>query len=141
MNAFFNFFLYNNNGGKNMEFIVRKCQKCGAQVNVIRKCQCEDDCISCCGEKMQELRANEVDAAIEKHVPNYEIMDGNVVAVVNHVMEEDHYIEWISLVTDTSCEYIYLKPGDTSSVTFKGKTSGTLYSYCNKHGLWSSKIQ
>ena len=68
-----------------MEFIVRKCQKCGAQVNVIRKCQCEDDCISCCGEKMQELRANEVDAAIEKHVPNYEIMDGNVVAVVNHV--------------------------------------------------------
>ena len=109
--------------------------------NAVHKCQCEDDCISCCGEKMQELRANEVDAAIEKHVPNYEIMDGNVVAVVNHVMEEDHYIEWISLVTDTSCEYIYLKPGDTSSVTFKGKTSGTLYSYCNKHGLWSSKIQ
>ena len=120
-----------------MEFIVKKCQKCGAQVNMIRKCQCEDDCISCCGEKMQELRANEVDAVIEKHVPNYE----SVVAVVNHVMEEDHYIEWISLVTDTSCEYIYLKPGDISSVTFKGKTSGTLYSYCNKHGLWSSKIQ
>ena len=43
----------------------------------------------------KEIIANSVDAAVEKHVPQYEIKEDKVEIVVNHVMEEDRLIEWI----------------------------------------------
>ena len=82
------------------ELVIKKCMKCGAMVQVIEDCNCEECGIKCCGEQMQILKPNSVDAAIEKHVPTYEVKDGKIFVRVNHVMEEDHYIEWISIVFD-----------------------------------------
>ena len=124
-----------------MELVIKKCFKCGAQIKVIKDCTCDDCGIMCCGEKMRELKANSVDASFEKHKPTYEKIDCSLTVTVNHVMEEDHYIEWICLLTDNREEYIYFKPGEIAKHTFDGVYRGKIYSYCNKHGLWKTDVE
>ena len=121
------------------ELVVKKCLKCGAIVKVIDDCNCPCG-ISCCGEEMKALVPNSVDAAIEKHVPVYEIKDGKIEARVNHVMEEDHYIEWIAVVYDEKEVCFYFKPGDEPVVWAEYVPGSTIYAYCNKHGLWKKDV-
>ena len=123
------------------ELNIKKCVKCGAVVRVIEDCHCGDCGITCCGEPMKAVKANSVDAAIEKHKPTYNIKDNKIVVSVAHVMEAEHYIEWIALLTEDREEYVYLKPGDNPEVSFNNTTSGKLYAYCNKHGLWETEIK
>lgn len=122
------------------ELVLKKCDDCGALVRVIKDCNCDDCGITCCGKVMRTIKSNEVDAAFEKHVPTYERDGNNIIVTVSHVMEEDHYIEWISLVSENKEETIHLKPGMEAKVTFKDVTKGMIYSYCNKHGLWENKV-
>lgn len=121
--------------------IIKKCLKCGAIVKVIKDCTCPDCGITCCGNEMKEIKANTSDGAVEKHKPTYIVYGDNLVVTVNHVMDDDHYIEWILLVTDDREEYRYLKPGTEAKVTFDKVSSGKIYSYCNKHGLWMEEIK
>ena len=123
------------------ELIVKKCNSCGATVKILKDCNCEDCGIICCGEKMLELKPNSVDAAIEKHVPNYEIKDGKIFVKVNHVMEDDHYIEWVSIVSENKECMKYFKPGEDCETHFKYIQGSTLYAYCNKHGLWCKEVE
>lgn len=120
--------------------ILKKCYHCNAMVKIIDDCNCSCG-IACCGEEMKEVLANSTDAAFEKHVPTYEIKDNKVYVVVNHVMEEDHYIEWISAVSKNEEQTIYLKPGMEAKATFKYDHGMTIYSYCNKHSLWKVEIE
>lgn len=123
----------------NKELVIKKCNKCGAMVKVIEDCTCDNCGIKCCGEEMQVLIPNSVDAAIEKHVPTYEIKDGEIFVTVNHVMEEEHYIEWISIVSDNSELVKYLQPGETATFNCKYIPGSIIYAYCNKHGLWKKE--
>ncbi len=123
------------------ELVIKKCLKCGALVKVIKDCKCNNCGIKCCNEQMKEVKANSTDAAIEKHRPMYTIENDKLVVTVNHVMDEDHYIEWLCLITPNKEEYVYLKPGKEPTVIFDTVTSGKIYSYCNKHGLWVEEIK
>ena len=93
-------------------------------------------------EGFEALEANSVDAAQEKHVPVVDVQrDGHVIHVtvgeVEHPMLEEHYIEWIALEADGRLEVHDLKPGQTPATFFAGgMKSGTVYAYCNLHGLW-----
>ena len=120
--------------------VIKKCLKCGALVKVLKDCTCEGCGIKCCSEEMKEIVPNSVDAAVEKHVPTFERENGKIVAKVNHVMENDHFIEWISLVTENKEYTVYLKPGDEPVAIFDDVGSGTIYAYCNKHSLWKKDI-
>lgn len=122
------------------ELIIRKCASCGAVVKVMKDCNCKCK-IQCCGEEMKELIPNSVDAAVEKHVPTYEVEDGKIIVKVNHVMEEEHFIEWVALVTDKKECIKYFKPGEEAETHFKYKPGSTLYAYCNKHGLWKKDVE
>lgn len=88
----------------------------------------------------KEIKANSVDAAFEKHVPQFEIHDNKVKIFVNHVMEEDHYIEWILVDYGDKQIIKHFVPGDIPSIEVEYKDSMKAYSYCNKHGLWFDKI-
>lgn len=123
----------------NNELLLKKCLKCGLSIKVMNGVRCGD--IMCCGENMKDIYANSTDAAFEKHVPTYEIKDGSIKVKVNHVMEEEHFIEWICLKTGNKEEFVYFKPGEEATCIFENASSGILYSYCNKHGLWSQKIE
>jgi superoxide reductase len=121
--------------------IVKKCLKCGAIVKIIKDCTCSNCGITCCDKPMKEMNANTSDGAVEKHKPTYLVDDSKLMVTVNHVMEDDHYIEWIMLVTDDREDCRYLEPGKKASVIFDKVSSGKLYSYCNKHGLWMEEIK
>ena len=123
------------------ELILKKCLKCGALVEIIQDCTCENCGIKCCGQEMIKILPNSVDAAFEKHVPTYEVKGENVVVTVNHVMQDDHYIEWIAYVTDAKEGKVFLNPNQDAQALFKYEKGAKLYSYCNKHGLWSSEIK
>jgi superoxide reductase len=92
---------------------------------------------------MELLKENSTDAALEKHVPIIEKIDGGYrvkVGSVEHPMTEAHYIQWIELVTDDKVMRKYLTPKDKPVAEFKtGAKKVYARAYCNLHGLWKSK--
>ncbi len=123
------------------ELIIKRCKKCGALVKEIKECKCPNCGIVCCGESMETLCPNTTDAAVEKHVPTYEIADNKIIVKVNHVMEDEHFIEWIAIVTDEKECMVNLKPGQDAECTFEYVPGSILYAYCNKHGLWKKEVE
>ena len=116
--------------------IIKKCSKCGALIKVFK-----DSNIMCCGEAMKELVPNTFDAAFEKHVPEYEVVNDKVMVKVNHVMEEEHFIEWIAYSYEDRLEIDYLKPMEDAVAAFKYVSGAVIYAYCNKHELWSKVVE
>lgn len=122
-------------------FKIKRCKKCGAMVRVYEDCNCSGCGIQCCGEAMEELKANSTDAAVEKHVPVYEVKGDKIVVRVNHVMEEEHFIEWIMFVTKERECLVRLEPGKEAVAEFHYVPGSTVYEYCNKHGLWKVEVE
>ena len=123
---------------QNTRFYV--CPICG---NVIGLIDGDINHINCCGKPMQLLEANTVDASQEKHVPVYERVEDEIavrVGEVEHPMEKDHFIMWIAQVTDNQTTRIRLYPEQATTVRFKYIPGATIYAYCNKHGLWATKV-
>lgn len=118
---------------------VYKCNICGNMAEVVHAGGGD---MSCCGSPMELMAENTVDAALEKHVPVVEKVDGGfkvTVGSVAHPMEEKHYIEWIELLVGDTCCRRMLKPGDAPEVVFKvDADSATARAYCNLHGNWKS---
>ena len=123
------------------KLLIKKCLKCGALIEVLQDCTCEDHCLKCCGEEMVTLTPNSVDAAIEKHVPSYERVEDEIFVKVNHVMEKEHYIEWVALVKDNMVSKVKLYPEQNAECRFKYIPGSTLYAYCNKHLLWKAEVE
>ena len=116
---------------------IYKCNKCG---NIVEVLHVGGGTLSCCGEPMQELIENTVDASKEKHVPVITSIAGGykvTVGSIEHPMEEKHFIEWIELVTPTGVLRKQLKPGDKPEAIFLTEEK-TVYAreFCNLHGLW-----
>ena len=106
------------------ELVIKRCSKCQALVEVIKDCTSDNCSIKCCGEEMIELAPNSADASFEKHVPNYEVIDNHIIVKVNHVMEEDHFIEWIAMLANNKIIKKFLLPDEEACVIFsyvKGK--------------------
>lgn len=123
------------------ELVIKKCRNCGATIKVINDCTCTDCGIKCCNEEMVKLTPNSVDAAVEKHVPNVEVNGNKIKVTVNHVMEDEHYIEWIAIITDTKECTKYFKPGDIAEAEFEYVSGSKVYAYCNKHSLWMKEVE
>lgn len=123
------------------ELVIKKCLKCGALVEVIQDCTCDNCGIQCCGEEMKIIKSNSVDASFEKHVPQYEIKGDMIEVKVNHIMEEEHYIEWIAFVDDKRVGKKFLVPNEDAIVEFPYIKNSTIYAYCNKHGLWKNEVK
>ena len=73
-------------------------------------------------------------------MPTFVIEGDQVVVTVNHVMQEDHFIEWIAFVTNNCETKVYLNPGQDAVAKFKLEKGAKIYAYCNKHGLWSTEL-
>ena len=125
----------------NNELIIKKCKSCGATVKVINDCNCNGCGIVCCGEPMEKLVPNSVDAAVEKHVPTYEKVGDEIIVTVNHVMEEEHFIEWVCMVEENKEITVEFKPGEKAETKFHYAKGAMLYAYCNKHGLWKKEVE
>jgi superoxide reductase len=118
---------------------VYKCGVCG---NIIEVLHAGKGNLVCCGQPMNLLVENTVDAAKEKHVPVIETVEGGVkvkVGEVPHPMEEKHWIEWVEIIADGKTYRQYLNPGETPEATFNVTANQiTAREYCNIHGLWKA---
>jgi len=68
-----------------MSLTIKRCLKCGATVEVLHDCTCENCGVKCCGEEMRVQLPNTVDASVEKHLPVVEVNGNEVVVYVPHV--------------------------------------------------------
>ena len=118
---------------------VYKCPLCGNIIEVMHTGAGE---LVCCGQPMDLMAENTVDAAQEKHVPVVEKTgNGYKVSVgsVAHPMEDKHWIEWIELVADGKVYRQSLNPGDAPEAEFcVDAAEVTARAYCNLHGNWKS---
>jgi superoxide reductase len=119
---------------------VYKCAECGNIVEVVHG---GGGTLVCCGQPMQLMQENSVDAAQEKHVPIVENTEASVkvkVGSVAHPMEESHFIEWIEVIAGGMVCRHHLKPGDAPEAEFCIKAENiSARAYCNLHGLWKSQ--
>ena len=118
------------------------CPHCGNIVSMMRDSGVP---VVCCGQKMEALIPNTVDASGEKHIPCVTVNDGTVnvnVGSVDHPMVDAHYIEWVYVETASGGQYKYLKPGDDPNVSFDlgDDKAVAVYAYCNLHGLWMTEL-
>ena len=124
-----------------MEMKFYRCAKCGQMVAMVKNKPCP---VMCCGEEMQEIIPGTTDAAVEKHVPVYEVKDGKVcvtVGAVEHPMLPEHYIEWIALQTNQGNQRKALAPGQAPKACFalcEGEEVEAVLAYCNLHSLWKA---
>ena len=118
---------------------IYKCGVCGNIVEVVHTGVGQ---LVCCGQPMNLMTENTVDASTEKHVPVIEKAGAGIkvkVGSVAHHMDEKHYIEWVELIADGRVCKKFLSPGDTPEAEFavrSGKVEAR--EYCNLHGLWGS---
>ncbi|MCD8117792.1 MAG: desulfoferrodoxin [Oscillospiraceae bacterium] len=117
------------------------CAHCGKIIAVVKETGVP---VICCGEEMQEIIPGTTDAAVEKHVPVYQVADGKVTVTVGateHPMLPEHYIEWVSLQTKQGNQRKELKPGQPPKAVFpilEGDEVVAVYAYCNLHSLWKA---
>ncbi|MDF2904771.1 MAG: hypothetical protein K0R34_92 [Herbinix sp.] len=119
-----------------------RCKHCGNIVGMIHNSGVP---VVCCGEEMEELVANTVDASKEKHVPAVSIVGNTVkvdVGTIPHPMEEKHFIQWIYLQTKNGGQRKGLKPGSEPTAVFALDNDEVVavYEYCNLHGLWKTEL-
>jgi superoxide reductase len=93
---------------------------------------------------MEKLVAKTEDGGYEKHVPVVEVVEDGIrvnVGSVDHPMEENHYIQFIEVLTNCKVLRSELSPGKKPEATFKVNPEKVLEvrEYCNIHGLWSTK--
>ena len=118
---------------------VYKCDLCG---NIVEVMAGAAGALACCGQDMNLLTENTVDAAVEKHVPvPSDSAEGLLVNVgsVDHPMTDDHYIQWVELISGDTTYSVFLNPGDKPQACFPSlKGDVTVRAYCNLHGLWKN---
>ena len=118
---------------------IYRCPVCGNIVEVLNAGTGE---LVCCGKPMILIKENTTDAAQEKHVPVVEkTSNGYHVRVgrVEHPMLNEHYIQWIELLTPKSVLRCELKPGCKPEATFiTNEECLCAREYCNLHGLWKA---
>jgi superoxide reductase len=120
---------------------VYKCEECGNIVEVLNWGGGE---LVCCGAPMILLEEKSADSTTEKHVPVVETIEGGYKVTVGstlHPMKEEHYIQWIELITESETLITFLKPGDEPVAIFKtDEKAVAAREYCNLHGLWKNEL-
>ena len=118
------------------------CRHCGNIIGMVKDAGVN---VVCCGQKMEALVPNTVDAAGEKHLPVVTAGDGFIevnVGSVDHPMLAEHFIEWIYVKTEQGGQRKALKPGDAPKAKFflGDDKAVAVYAYCNLHGLWMTEV-
>jgi len=122
------------------DIVFYRCEICGSIVTLLKN---GGGTLTCCGQTMIKLEPNITDGAKEKHVPFITKENGKIKVAIGstlHPMLPEHYIEWIVLDTGEKTEIVYLKPGMEPKAEFADINSGTVYEYCNIHGLWKANF-
>ena len=118
---------------------IYKCDICGNIVEVVHN---SGGTLVCCGQPMTLKTENTQDAAVEKHVPVIEKIEGGIrvmVGAVEHPMTVEHHIEFIEVHTENKVYRKFLKPSEKPVAEFLIEEEVLFVrEYCNLHGLWKA---
>ena len=118
------------------------CRHCGNLIGMVHDAKVP---VVCCGEKMEALIPNTVEASNEKHIPVVKVVGSQVhvnIGSVDHPMVPEHFIEWVYVETEQGGYRKALHPDSAPNVIFElGEDKPkAVYAYCNLHGLWMTQL-
>lgn len=121
-------YVVNQNRAANMRKVsFYVCPVCG---NVIFSVG--EGAFSCCGVKLPAL---EVENGLEEHDVKVEVIENDYFVSMEHEMTKNHYISFAAYVTSDSVQMVKLYPEQNIQVRFARRGHGSIYVYCNRHGL------
>ena len=115
---------------KRIKFYV--CPVCG---NVISSTGMAE--ISCCGRKLNALKARPADLS---HSVSAKAVEGDYYITLEHDMEKQHYITFMAYAVYDRVLLMQLYPEQAAQVRFPRSGHGVLYICCNSHGLFSVSL-
>ena len=93
--------------------------------------------ISCCGVTLPALEAEEAD---EAHCPRIETVEDERFITLDHPMDKSHYISFLAFATADRFQLVKLYPEGPAEARIPLRGRGTLYFYCNRHGLMKRRL-
>ena len=113
---------------RRMGFYV--CPVCG---NVIQSVG--EGVFTCCGVTLPKLEAEDGSDLIR-----VEWMDGEQYVTLEHPMTKGHFISFLAYVTTDRVYFQKLYPEQEAEARFPRRGHGTVFAYCNRHGLFSVRV-
>ncbi len=89
--------------------------------------------VSCCGVTLPPLEAEEAD---DDHAVTIEQVEDEQFITVRHPMTKEHFISFVAYVTCDRVQLVKLYPEGNAQTRLQMRGLGTLYYYCNRHGLY-----
>lgn len=123
----------NNNVSANLlrsRFYV--CPVCGNVIHTLGEAV-----ISCCGIALPAVEAFDTDP---EHEITVESVEDESFITVNHSMTKQHYISFAAFVSGDRIQLVKFYPEGNAETRMNLRGGGTLYIYCNRHGLMKQKV-
>lgn len=115
---------------KKISFFV--CPHCGSFMHGMGKCT-----VNCCGKQLSPLKAARPD---DEHGITIEETENEYTVTFAHEMIREHFIAFVSYVSNDRVMTVKLCPEQDSSVNFPKLNGGKFYFYCISHGLFEYEI-
>ena len=93
--------------------------------------------VSCCGITLPALEAEEPD---DDHTITVENVEDEHFITVSHPMTKAHYISFVAFVCSDRTQFVKFYPEGNAQTRLQLRGFGTMYWYCNQHGLFRKKI-
>ena len=93
--------------------------------------------VSCCGITLPPLEAEAPDG---DHRVTIENVEDEHFLTVHHPMSKEHFISFIAYITCDRIQMVKFYPEGNAETRMQLRGKGTLYYYCNRHGLFKQKI-
>ena len=121
-----------NKSGNMQRSVYYVCPVCGNVIHALG-----EGSFSCCGIPLPRLEAECTD---DEHGVKVELSDDEYYVALTHPMSRDHYISFIAYVNWERLQIVKLYPEQEAAARFARCGKGTIYVYCQKHGLFAVKI-
>ena len=108
------------------------CPVCGNTIH-----STGDAVVSCCGITLPALEAEEPN---DDHTITVENVEDEQFITVSHPMTKTHYISFVAFVSSDRVQFLKFYPEGNAQTRLQLRGFGTLYWYCNQHGLFRKKI-
>ena len=92
--------------------------------------------VSCCGITLPPLEAEEAD---EEHGLTIENVEDEQFLTIHHPMTKEHFISFAAFVTCDRVQLVKFYPEGNAETRLQLRGMGSLYYYCNRHGLFRKK--
>ena len=92
--------------------------------------------VSCCGITLPPLEA---EAADDDHAATIENVEDEHFITISHPMTKEHFISFVAYITSDRMQLVKLYPEQNAETRLQLRGMGTLYYFCNRHGLFRAK--